>query len=255
MRHGYKISVVMPCYNEEEGVAECLRRMPPFVDEVIVVDNNSSDGTGAVARAGGAKVVFEGRPGYGRAYKSGLSQATGDIICTLDGDASYPVNAIPYLIDVLVAEKLDFISAWRIAADWQESFDYFLRFLGNRVFNVTIFLLYWFRIRDSQSGMWCFRREVLGKVNVTSDGMAFSEELKLEVFEKRGELRAVEVPIHFHYVRRRGESKLSLWRDGLKNFFFLFRRRFSRWLDIWPRVLPIYQEKPQGTPGRGELRR
>jgi len=246
MRHGQKISVVMPCYNEEEGVAECLRRMPTFVDEVIVVDNNSSDATGAVARAGGAKVVFEARPGYGRAYKSGLSQATGDIICTLDGDASYPVNAIPYLIDVLVAEQSDFISAWRIAADWQESFDYFLRFFGNRVFNATILLLYWFRVRDSQSGMWCFRRDVLRQVNVTSDGMAFSEELKLEVFEKRPALRAMEIPIHFHYVKRRGESKLSLWRDGTKNFFFLFARRFGKILGTWPRVLPIAEERPQG---------
>lgn len=245
MRHDLKVSVVMPCYNEERGVAECLRLMPDFVDEVIVVDNNSSDRTGAVAREGGARVVFEVRPGYGRAYKSGLSQATGDVICTLDGDASYPVNAIPYLVDVLVADELDFISGWRIAADWQESFDYFLRYVGNRIFNLTILLLYWFRIRDSQSGMWCFRRDVLERVNVTSDGMPFSEELKLEVFEKRREMRAREIPVHFHYVRRRGESKLSLWRDGTKNFLFLFVRRFKRIFGLWRPVPPIAEEEPK----------
>ncbi len=245
MRHDLKVSVVMPCYNEERGVAECLRLMPDFVDEVIVVDNNSSDRTGAVAREGGARVVFEVRPGYGRAYKSGLSQATGDVICTLDGDASYPVNAIPYLVDVLVADELDFISGWRIAADWQESFDYFLRYVGNRIFNLTILLLYWFRIRDSQSGMWCFRRDVLERVNVTSDGMPFSEELKLEVFEKRRHVRAREVPVHFHYVRRRGESKLSLWRDGTKNFLFLFVRRFKRIFGLWRPVPPIAEEEPK----------
>jgi glycosyltransferase involved in cell wall biosynthesis len=245
MRHGLKISVVMPCYNEERGVAECLRLMPDFVDEVIVVDNNSSDRTGAVAREGGARVVFEVRPGYGRAYKSGLSQATGDVICTLDGDASYPVNAIPYLVDVLVADELDFVSGWRIAADWQESFDYFLRYVGNRIFNVTIVLLYWFRVRDSQSGMWCFKRDVLERVNVTSDGMPFSEELKLEVFEKRRHVRAREIPIHFHYVKRRGESKLSLWRDGTKNFVFLFVRRFKKIFGLWRRVPPIAEEEPK----------
>ncbi len=245
MRHGLKISVVMPCYNEEEGVAECLRQMPAFVDEVVVVDNNSSDRTGDVAREAGAKVVFEARPGYGRAYKSGLSQATGDIICTLDGDATYPVDAIPYLIDILAADELDFISAWRIAADWQENFDYILRYLGNRIYNLTIVLLYWFRIRDSQSGMWCFKRSVLERVNVTSDGMPFSEELKLEVFEKRREISAREVPIHFHYVKRRGESKLSLWKDGTRNFLFLFLRRFKKLLGIWRAVPPIAEEKPE----------
>lgn len=245
MRHGLKISVVMPCYNEEEGVEECLRQMPSFVDEVIVVDNNSSDRTGVVAREGGAKVVFEARPGYGRAYKSGLSQATGDVICTLDGDATYPVNAIPYLIDILVADELDFISAWRIAADWQENFDYILRFLGNRVFNLTIALLYWFRVRDSQSGMWCFKRDVLERVNVTSDGMPFSEELKLEVFENRRLLHAREVPVHFHYVKRRGESKLSLWRDGSRNFLFLFVRRLKKILGTWRVGPPIADEEPE----------
>lgn len=245
MRHGLKITVVMPCYNEEEGVAECLRQMPSFVDEVIVVDNNSSDRTGAVAREAGAKVVFEARPGYGRAYKSGLSQATGDVICTLDGDATYPVNAIPYLIDVLVADELDFISARRIAADWQENFDYILRYLGNRVFNLTIALLYWFRIRDSQSGMWCFKRDVLERVNVTSDGMPFSEELKLEVFEKRRRFRAREVPVHFHYVKRRGESKLSLWSDGSRNFLFLFARRLKKLFGAWPVGVPIAEERPE----------
>ncbi len=234
----------MPCYNEEEGVAECLRTMPSFVDEVIVVDNNSDDRTGEVALAGGARVVFEVRPGYGRAYKSGLSRASGDIICTLDGDASYPVNAIAYLIDILVAERLDFISAWRVAADWQENFDYFLRFIGNRIFNLTIALLYWFRLRDSQSGMWCFRRDVLARVNVTADGMPFSEELKLEVFERRGELAAREIPVHFHYVKRRGESKLSLWRDGTKNFFFLFTRRLRKILGIWRPGAAIADERP-----------
>jgi len=218
--------------------------MPSFVDEVIVVDNNSSDGTGEAARLGGARVVFERRPGYGRAYKSGLSQATGDIICTLDGDATYPANAIPYLIDILTEEDLDFISAWRVAADWQESFDYFLRYVGNRVFNLTIMLLYWLRLRDSQSGMWCFKRQVLEHVNVTSDGMPFSEELKLEVFEKRNTLKAREVPIHFHYVKRRGESKLSLWKDGIKNFWFLFARRFGKALGRWREVPPIAEEEP-----------
>jgi len=244
MRHGLTISVVMPCYNEEEGVAECLRHMPAFVDEIIVVDNNSSDRTGAVARAGGAKVVFEARPGYGRAYKSGLSQAAGDVICTLDGDATYPVNAIPYLVDTLVADDLDFVSAWRVVADWQESFDYFLRYVGNRIFNLAIVLLYWFRVRDSQSGMWCFRRDVLGRVNVTSDGMPFSEEFKLEVFENRGDIRTREVPIHFHYVTRRGESKLSLWRDGTKNFLFLFVRRFKKLFGVWRTGPPVADEKP-----------
>jgi hypothetical protein len=92
--------------------------------------------------------------------------------------------------------------------------------------------------------MWCFRRDVLERVNVTSDGMPFSEELKLEVYEKRRDIRAREIPVHFHYVKRRGESKLSLWGDGTRNFLFLFVRRFKKLFGLWKTGPSIAEEEP-----------
>ncbi|RMF94611.1 MAG: glycosyltransferase family 2 protein, partial [Candidatus Schekmanbacteria bacterium] len=78
MYKGYKLSVVMPCYNEEKALGGVIESIPSFVDEIIVADNNSTDRTAEIARSLGAKVVFEGRKGYGRAYKTGLKNATGD---------------------------------------------------------------------------------------------------------------------------------------------------------------------------------
>ncbi|MGN6756458.1 MAG: glycosyltransferase family 2 protein, partial [Thermomicrobiales bacterium] len=104
------ISVVIPCFNEEEGIAHVLRGMPAYVDEVIVVDNNSTDGTGDVARSLGAKVIHECRKGYGSAYQAGLPHAAGDIIATVDGDGTYPSGAIAHPVDELLAGGLDFIS-------------------------------------------------------------------------------------------------------------------------------------------------
>jgi hypothetical protein len=69
--------------------------------------------------------------------------------------------------------------------------------------------------------------------------------LKLEVFENRRLLRAREVPVHFHYVKRRGESKLSLWRDGSKNFLFLFVRRLKKLFGTWRVGPPIADEEPE----------
>ncbi|MGA2263274.1 MAG: glycosyltransferase family 2 protein, partial [Acidobacteriota bacterium] len=89
-----RITVVIPCLNEEEGIAQVLSRMPAFVDEVIVVDNDSTDRTAEMARSFGAHVIHEKIRGYGRAYKTGLMRAQGDIIVTLDGDHSYPVDGI-----------------------------------------------------------------------------------------------------------------------------------------------------------------
>ena len=92
------ISLVLPCYNEENGLREVFRDLPPCMDEVIVVDNNSTDKTSQVARDLGATVVLEKKQGYGAAYKAGLRRATGDIIVTMDGDLSHDPARIPALI-------------------------------------------------------------------------------------------------------------------------------------------------------------
>src|SRR5438477_5916287 len=82
---GQKITVIIPCLNEEQGIEQILRRMPEFVDETIVVDNGSTDRTADIARSLGAQVIREEVRGYGRSYRRGFANATGDIIVTLDG--------------------------------------------------------------------------------------------------------------------------------------------------------------------------
>src|SRR5581483_3093698 len=102
MYKGDTITVIIPCLNEEQGIERVLRSMPEFVDEVIVVDNASTDRTSEVAAALGAKVIREDVRGYGRAYKRGFADATCDLIITLDGDHSYPVDATSYLIEAFL---------------------------------------------------------------------------------------------------------------------------------------------------------
>jgi hypothetical protein len=93
--------------------------------------------------------------------------------------------------------------------------------IGNLGLSFTTRLLFGRIIRDSQSGMWVFRRDALQKINVQDDGMPFSEEIKIEAFRK---LRSKEVMIA--YRRRVGEVKLSSWKDGWNNFKFLWVKRF-----------------------------
>src|SRR6185295_3372598 len=104
-----RITVVIPCLNEAEGIRRMLAALPGFVDEVVVVDNGSTDDTTAVARAWGALVVAEAHRGYGRAYKTGFTQATGDIIVTLDGDHSYPMDALSYLLEAFLRCGVSFL--------------------------------------------------------------------------------------------------------------------------------------------------
>jgi hypothetical protein len=223
MYKNHRISLVMPCFNEERGLPEVFRDLPACVDEVIVADNNSTDRTAEIARQFGAIVVHEPKQGYGAAYKAGLRRATGDIIVTMDGDGTYPRNFIPILLDVMIDEGFDFITCDRTGHKDKPS--NWLRVFGNDVLNFFIWLLFWFRVRDSQSGMWVFRRWVLEHLSLTSDAMAFSEEIKLEAMSKKKLIRAKELPIY--YKERHGVSKLRIWRDGFYNLFFLFRKRFG----------------------------
>jgi len=222
MRHNLKLSLVVPCYNEEDGVREVIGRCPPDVDEIVVVDNNSTDRTAEVARSLGAVVVSEKRPGYGAAYKAGLAAASGDLVATLDGDGTYPPEAIPQLVDTLVERRWDFLSACRFPLSDRKAMGVSNR-IGNGVLTLTAMLLFFRPIRDSQSGMWVFRRAILDRLRVTSDGMPFSQEIKLEAI-----LRGFRFgESHIAYGARIGEVKLQKWRDGWLNLSFLFRKRLG----------------------------
>ena len=200
-----------------------MRRMPEFVDEVIVVDNNSTDRTADVAESLGARVIREHVRGYGRAYKKGFSVATGDVIITLDGDHSYPPDAISYLLEAFQHLEADFLNASRFPVRDRHAMSFKHKF-GNFVLSVAMSLLYFRWVRDSQSGMWVFRRSILDGMKLTSDGMAFSEEIKIEAL-KSARVRFVEISIQ--YSSRLGEIKLNPWRDGFYNLWFLIKKRFS----------------------------
>ena len=220
---GLRITVIIPCLNEEQGIEKVLRRMPEFVDQVIVVDNNSTDRTADVAESLGAQVIREQVRGYGRAYKKGFSQATGDVIVTLDGDHSYPPDAISYLLEAFLHLEVDFLNASRFPVRDRQAMSFKHKF-GNFVLSVAMSLLFFRWVRDSQSGMWVFRRSILDGMRLDSDGMAFSEEIKIEAL-KNSSVRFAEISIQ--YSSRLGEIKLNPWRDGIHNLLFLLRKRFQ----------------------------
>ena len=225
LRNVYKsqrITVIIPCLNEEQGIEAVLRRMPEFVDQIIVVDNGSTDRTSDVAVSYGADVIREPVRGYGRSYKRGFAAATGDIIVTLDGDHSYPPDAISYLIEAFLHLDVDFLNASRFPVRNRRAMSFKHKF-GNWVLSFAMSLLYFQWVRDSQSGMWVFRRSILKDMRLESDGMAFSEEIKIEAL-KSSRIRFTEISIQ--YSSRLGEIKLNPWRDGFYNLFFLVKKRF-----------------------------
>lgn len=224
MYKSLSITVVIPCLNEEQGIERVLRAMPSFVDEVIVVDNGSTDRTADVAQAFGAKVIREDVRGYGRAYKRGFAVATGDVIVTLDGDHSYPPDAISYLLEAFLHLEADFLNASRFPVRDRQAMSLKHKF-GNLVLSLAMSVLFFRWVRDSQSGMWVFRRSILERMSLESDGMAFSEEIKIEaLLDPRTRFEELSIM----YSSRLGEIKLNPWRDGIHNLLFLLKKRFAR---------------------------
>jgi glycosyltransferase involved in cell wall biosynthesis len=239
-----RATLVIPTLNESESIGHVLRtfrastdatnttdfRSAPLDWEIVVVDGGSTDGTAAIASAEGARVIVELRKGYGRAYRTGFAAAKGDVIAASDGDATYPVETIPTLVRRLLDEHLDFVTGNRMAFIDRRAMTTEHR-IGNRLLNLFVDVAYHRFLRampggtleDSQSGFWVFRREILDRVHLCQDGMAFSEELKIEAI-LRG-LRVVEVPIR--YGERWGRPKLSSWRDGYTNLRFLIQKRLE----------------------------
>jgi len=201
-----------------------LDSAPDWVDEIIVVDNGSTDGTAQVAKSKGAFVISEKQRGYGRAYKTGFAHAKTDVICCLDGDHSYPISDLDRLIDVFFHYDVDFLSACRFPILNQESMS-LKHWFGNKILSFVMAILFLTPIEDSQSGMWVFKRSILEHIKLTSGGMAFSQEIKIEVI-KNAKLRFKEE--HIKYSARQGEIKLRPFRDGIGNLLFLLKKRIWR---------------------------
>ncbi len=223
------VSVIIPTLNEEKTIGAVIDAIPReklrdlgYECEVIIVDGGSKDRTVDIALEKGARVIRVRRRGYGLAYIVGFQYAKGEVIVTLDADMTYPPSIIPLLVKILEQHNIDFISTNRFAKFDAGAFPP-IRLLGNKLLNIITFLLFGLRIKDTQSGMWCFRKKLLdGKIKLRFFGMEFSTEIKIEAFRKT---RAIEVPIYYRR-REEGKSKINVIRDGLKILSFLLYKRF-----------------------------
>jgi glycosyltransferase involved in cell wall biosynthesis len=211
-----------------------LANLPKEIDETIIVDNNSTDQTKKVARDFGAKILSEVRNdksgiGYGYAIRKGLSEARGDILICMDGDGSYPINEVPSIVKHLLRNKLDFISCNRLPFKRPQKMS-FIRALGVKILNITINLMYGYKIKDSLTGMWVFKKSVLEKSTFSEGGWNFSLEIKLKTIMNK-KLRFSER--HISYQDRVLDlSKQNLIRTGLAHMFYLLKLRFSYLLKL-----------------------
>lgn len=219
------ITIVIPCHNEENGLSALSKLIPEFTDHIIVIDNLSTDNTTNIAQEFGALVVKEERKGYGYAYQKGFENIPNDtdIVVTCDGDATYPLVDLPQILDLIIDQGYDFISGSRFPLKNKNSMG-FLNQIGNRALTFLFVALTGKLIKDSQSGMWIFKKEILKIIKLNAGGMPLSEEIKMEVvLNKRLKFKE----FHIDYNERTGKTKLKIFRDGLDNLHFLFKKRLE----------------------------
>ncbi len=213
------LSVVIPAYNEENGIAEIAGRVlsvAPALREVgverlelLVVDDGSRDRTAEVAGAipGVSLIRHPRNRGYGAALKTGFSKACGELIGFLDADGTYPPEYFPQLCRAAL-EGTDLVIGSRMAG--ADSRMPFTRRVGNFFFATLLTLLGRQKVTDSASGMRVFRREILERIYPLPDGLNLTPVMSTRAVHEG--IRVEEVPIP--YSERVGRSKLSVIRDG-----------------------------------------
>jgi glycosyltransferase involved in cell wall biosynthesis len=216
------VSVVIPCLNEAENIELCVRTALEVLassgieGEVIVADNASSDGSGDLAAAAGARVVLEQRRGYGSAYLAGFAAARGDYIVMADADLTYDFNEIPHFVEKL-NDGAELVMGDRMDNIQPGAMPWLHRYVGNPVLTGLLNLFFRTGVKDAHCGMRALRRDVLPRLDLRTTGMEFASEMVIRA-SKEG-LAIAEFPIEYH--PRGGESKLSSFRDGWRHQRFL----------------------------------
>ncbi|HEU4980442.1 MAG TPA: glycosyltransferase family 2 protein, partial [Solirubrobacterales bacterium] len=217
-----QVSVVIPCLNEAGSIEACVRAARGALDdggyrgEVIVVDNGSTDGSGELAAAAGARVIEEPRRGYGNAYLAGLAEAQGKYIVMLDADMTYDAGELPRFIGELEAGG-DLVLGNRMEQIHPGAMPWLHRRVGNPVLTGLLNRLFDTDVRDAHCGMRAVRREVLPRLALRTSGMELASEMVIRAAKLGLEIR--QFPIEYH--PREGESKLSTWGDGWRHLRFL----------------------------------
>lgn len=224
-----KLTVVIPAYNEEAGIGLTLDSIPVhalnaagYEVEKLVVNNASTDRTAEVAEAHGARVVYQSKQGYGHAYQCGFSNAHGDIIASGDADMTYPFDSLPQILRVMQEKDTDFMNTNRLK-HLRKGVMHTSHIFGNYLLSFIMRVLFNSPFKDSQSGMWIFKRSVWPYLNVEHSGMPFSQEIKIEAYI-RG-FRCDEIAID--YRSRVGEGKLSVV-DAYRTMYELFKKRLTQ---------------------------
>lgn len=237
-----ELSIVMPCLNEAETLATCVRKAHLFLEqhgirgEVIVADNGSTDGSQQIAAANGARVVAVEDRGYGSALHGGIMAARGRFVAMGDADDSYDFSALLPFVEKL-RDGCELVMGNRFAGGLMPgAMPPLHRYFGNPFLSGIGRLFFRAPVGDFQCGLRAFSKAAYERMELRTTGMEFASEMVVKATLLG--LRIAEVPIVLHPDGRSRAPHLRSWRDGWRYLRFLLLYS-PRWLFLYPGLLLI----------------
>lgn len=232
-----ELSILMPCLNEAETLAICIRKAMTFLTEnqingeVVIADNGSTDQSAFIAEQEGARVVHVNQKGYGNALISGITHAKGRYIIMGDADDSYDFSALDDFVENL-RQGYDLVMGNRFKGGIKKgAMPPLHKYLGNPILSFIGRLFFKSPIKDFHCGLRGFNREKILSLTLVSTGMEFASEMVVKASILG--LKIKEVPIILYPDGRSRKPHLRTWQDGWRHLVFLLMYS-PKWLFFFP---------------------
>jgi dolichol-phosphate hexosyltransferase len=220
------VSAVIAAKQEGPTIGDVVRRTQKYTGEVIVVAGYSTDGTAEIAEENGATVLADGGKGKGEAIRRAIQRITTPIAVFLDADGSHDPEDIPLLVEPILGDQADHVSASRLKGGSSElhgGFDEFLRLSGSSFITACINRRFHCRLSESQNGFRAIRTSVLRLLDLHENSTTIEQEMIIKTL--RGGWRMAEVPSHEH-PRAYGSSHIRVWRSAPRYGYSLVKGLF-----------------------------